>query len=247
MTNSIPIPDESQRKAAKVVGFCYLFAMATGILGETYVRGRLIDYENAALTAQNIMAHKTLFRLGIGAELLTFMSDIALITSLYIILAPVHRYLALLATFLRLVAEAVCVMMAAHSFDVLRILGSGDYLQAFEADQLAALARLSIGAHVSAFNVGFVFMGFGSMVFGYLWLKSNYVPKAWGYLGVFGSFLLMAGTFAILLVPSLAPKLGLIYMVPLFFFEVGMGLWLLLKGLRAAPIIEPARAGFRTT
>src|SRR4030095_2485347 len=112
------VPDESQRRAAKVVGFCYLFAMVTGIFGESYVRGTLIDYENAAITAQNIMAHKTLFRLGIGAELLTFMSDVVLIASLYVILVPINRYLAVIATFLRLVAEAVCLMMAAHSFDV---------------------------------------------------------------------------------------------------------------------------------
>ena len=40
--------DESQRKAARVVGFTYLFAMATAVFAEMYVRGRLIVPDNAA-------------------------------------------------------------------------------------------------------------------------------------------------------------------------------------------------------
>src|SRR6266511_6039761 len=48
--------DESQRKAARVVGFSYLFAMATAVFAELYVRGRLIVPEDAAETARNIMA-----------------------------------------------------------------------------------------------------------------------------------------------------------------------------------------------
>jgi hypothetical protein len=229
--------DESQRKAARVVGFAYLFAMATAIFAEAYVRGSLIVADNAVATAQNIMAHKLLFRLGIVSELVTFATDVTLITALYVILAPINRHLALLAAFFRLVAETVAVMMAAHSFDVLRILGGAEYLRVFEADRLAALARLSIGAHGSTFNVAFVFLGLGSTVFGYLWLKSKYVPKALAVLGIVASFLLAAGTLAILIVPSLQTILYPAYLVPMFFFEVGMGVWLLVKGLRPSEAI----------
>jgi hypothetical protein len=69
-------------------------------------------------------------------------------------------------------------------------------------------------------------------VFAYLWLKSGYVPKALPVLGGFASILLAAGTLAFLLVPGLQTILFPVYMVPMFFFEVGMGFWLLVKGLR---------------
>lgn len=229
MTHSI---DESQRAAAKVVGAAYLVAMATSIFGEVYVRGSLIDYNNAALTAQNIIAHRTLFRVGIASELITYATDVALITALYVILAPVNRSLALFAVFVRLLAETVCVLMAASSFDVLRILSGADYTRAFDAAQLAALARHSLGAHGALYNVGFVFVGLGSTVFGYLWLKSRYVPKSIGVLGIVASFLLGFVTFTILIFPGLQAKLYPAYMVPMFFFEVGIGIWLLTKGLR---------------
>src|SRR5882762_9874697 len=49
--------DESQRKAATVVGFSYLFALPPAIFAEFYVLGRLIVSNNAVDTARNIMAH----------------------------------------------------------------------------------------------------------------------------------------------------------------------------------------------
>jgi hypothetical protein len=50
-------------------------------------------------------------------------------------------------------------------------------------------------------------------------------------LAIVGSSMLSAGALAILVVPSLV-VLYPIYMMPLFFFEVGGGFWLLSKGLR---------------
>ena len=63
--------DESQRKAARVVGFTYLFALALAVFAESYVPAHLIIYDNAAETARNIMAHERLFRLGIASDLST--------------------------------------------------------------------------------------------------------------------------------------------------------------------------------
>jgi len=231
--------DDSQRKAAKVVGVAYLFAMATAIFAESLVRGRLISFDNVALTAQNIQAHQQLFRLGIGSDLLTFTTDVALIWALYVILAPVNRHLALLAAFFRMIETSVAAMMTVYSVDVLRILSGADYLGAFQADQVAALARLAIGAHGAAYNTAFVFLGLGSTVFGYLWLKSSYVPKALAVLGVVASALLGVGTFAGLVFPGVRSVLYPAYMVPMFFFEVGMGLWLLVRGLRPPAVGGP--------
>jgi hypothetical protein len=227
--------DDSQRTAATVVGVAYLFAMAAAMFSEGYVRSTLVVGDSAVATAQNIIAHGFLFRAGIAMELLTFVSDTTLITALYVILAPVNRHLALYAAFLRMAAVSAAVVNAGHSFEVLRILSGAQYLQVFDADRLAVLARLSIGSHATLYNIVFVFLGLGSTVFGCLWLESRYVPKALAWLGIVASFLLAAGTFAILVVPDLQTILFPAYMVPMFFFEVGMGMWLLVKGLPRSP------------
>ena len=92
--------DQSQRKAAKVVGFSYLFALPPAIFAEFYVLGRLLVYNNAVDTARNIMAHERLFRLGIASNLTVFAIDIVLITALYVVLKSVNQHLALLAAYL---------------------------------------------------------------------------------------------------------------------------------------------------
>ncbi len=53
--------DESQRKAARVAGFTYLFTMAIVVFANFAIHGRLIVAGNAAETARNIMAHDDYF------------------------------------------------------------------------------------------------------------------------------------------------------------------------------------------
>lgn len=233
----------SQVAAARVIGCSYLIAMATSIFGEVFVRGSLIDYGNAAVTAERIMANTRLFRIGIVSELVTYGVDVALIAALYVLLSPVNRGLALFALLSRLLAESVCVLMAAGGFDVLRILGNAEHTRAFDPDELAALARHFLGAHGALYNVGFVFVGAGSAVFAYLWIKSRYVPKYLGVLGLIGSCLLGAVTLLILVFPDLQGRLYPAYMVPMFFFEVGIGIWLLVKGPRLVVPEETRPAG----
>jgi hypothetical protein len=222
----------SQRRAAFVVGVSYLVAMAVSMLGEGYIRGTIAVPGDAAITAQNLMANRGLFRLAIATELLTSFCDVALVAGLYIILAPVDRALALFAAAFRIVASSVSAVMAANSFDTLRILAGTDYLNAFTTDQLAALARLTMGNHGASYSVVFIFLGIGSTMFGVLWYRSALVPRVFGVLGIVGSASLAIGTFATLMAPGLRGVIYPFYMLPLLFCEVGLGVWLVTKGLR---------------
>lgn len=233
MTVAIGTIDESQRKAAKVVGFAYLFALPPAIFAEFYVRGQLIASDDAAQTAQNILTHERLFRLGTASNLTVFALDVVLIMALYAVLMPVGRSLALLATGWGLVETAILVVVTLSDFDVLRILGGASYLQAFETNQLQALARLSIGAHGSVYNVGLVLAGLRSTAFCFLWLKSRLIPRALAAWGVFASLLMGACAFSFIIFPELAQVVPVeIYGAPIFLFELTIGFWLLLRGLR---------------
>jgi len=86
----------------------------------------------------------------------------------------------------------------------LRILSGADYLHAFEANQLQALARLSVGAHGAAYNVGLVLAGLRSTAFCYLWFESRFIPRALAAWGMFGSFLMGACAFSFIIFPELA-------------------------------------------
>jgi hypothetical protein len=229
--------NESQRRAARVVGLAYLVALIPANFAELYVPLKLFVYDNAAETARNVMAHERLFRLGIAANLTLFATDIVLLTALYVVLEPVNRSLALLAAFFRLIETASLVIVAMNDFQVLRVLSGAEYLRGLEADRLQALARLSIDAHGDGYTVALVFFGIGSAVFCHLWLRSRYIPGALAGWGVLSSWLVAACSLAIIVFPDLSERLIPGYFVPIFVFEVAMGSWLLIKGLRpTAPI-----------
>ena len=241
--------DKSQRKAARVVGFAYLFALPPAIFAEFYVRAHLIAVGDAAQTARNITANERLFRLGTASNLTVFAINVVLIIALYVVLMPVNRSLALLATGWGMIETATLVFVTLRDFEVLRILSGADYLQAFEASRLQALARLSLSAHADAYNVGLVLAGLRSTTFCYLWFKSRLIPTALAAWGMVASFLMGACAFSFIIFPELAKVIPVaIYGAPIFFFELTMGFWLLLKGLPpsgAAPdkVNGPAQAG----
>jgi hypothetical protein len=220
-----------RRLAAKAVGLLYLIQMATGVFGQ-YVRDQLIVRGDAAKTAQNIINAERLFRLSIAGDLITYILVIGLIWALYILLRPVDKNLALLGVLLRLVENAILCVATVNSLVVLRLLSGADYLTTFPANQLHSLATLALSAQGVAMSVGFILLGLGSTVFAYLFLKSRYVPKTLAFFGIFSSLVLAVVTLGIMVFPALA-GLGLTYMLPMGIYEIGLGLWLLFKGIAA--------------
>jgi uncharacterized protein DUF4386 len=236
--------DEIQRRWARVVGFSYIFALAPAVFAEFYVSGRLVS-DNTLVTAQNIVAHERVFRLGIASNLLVFATDVVLVTALYVVLERVNRRLALLATFFRLIETTILIVAVLNDFYVLRLLSGASYLTPVRSEALAALARVSIGAHGSTYNVALLLFGFGSPVFCYLWLRSGYIPKPLAVWGLLASVWIGMCAFTFVVFPELTKAISVAYYGgPIFLFELSIGLWLLLKGIRQRTLIghgeEPA-------
>lgn len=226
--------EPAQRAAAKIVGFLYLFTNATAIFAFS-VRGKLIAPRDVAQTATNIEASERLFRTGIAAEMLTIVGVLVLLWGLYVILKPIDRNVVWLATFLRLAENFVLAVITLSEFAALRLLGGADYLRAFDARQLQGLAYTLIRVYGDGFSIGFLFLGLGSAVFSYLWLKSRYIPRWLAILGIFGSSVMALLSLAIVVFPGLA-ALGLTYMLPMGLYEFGLGFWLLFKGIQAPAV-----------
>jgi hypothetical protein len=229
--------EPDQRTAARVAGFLYLAQMATAVFGESFVRGRLLVAGDATQTASNIVQAERLFRLSIAGDLVTYAAVIVLTWALYVVVRPVNRNLALLAVLFRIAEVAILCVATVNSLVALRLLSGAEYLKTFEAGQLHSLARLVLSAQGIAMNIGFIPLGLGSAVFAYLLLKSRYVPRALAGWGIFASLVLAIVTWAIIVFPGIGEVMGLAYMAPMGIYEVGLGLWLLVRGIR-----EPAVA-----
>jgi hypothetical protein len=209
-----------------------LFALLPAIFAEFYVSGKLVSGD-AIATAQNIIAHERLFRLGIASNLLVFAADVLLIAALYIVLERVNRRLALLATFFRLIETTILIVATLNDFYVLRLLSGASYLTIVGPDALAALARVSIGAHGSAYGVGLLLFGFGSSVFCYLWLRSGYIPKVLAVWGLVASAWIGICAFVFVVFPELQRVITIgYYGGPIFLFELIIGSWLVIKSVR---------------
>lgn len=156
--------DTSQRKAAKVAGLVGLLTMAAVVFANFGVLERLIVHGNVAETARNIMTNERLFRAAIACQLIYSTGLVVLLAALYVIFRPVSRGLALLAALLRLVYALAWILMTLRLFEVLRFLSSAAYLRAFQAEQLQALAELSLRACFDGYYVGLLFYASASTV-----------------------------------------------------------------------------------
>lgn len=229
-TSASTIAPATQR-LAKLVGFLYVAQMALAIFGDSFVRRSLI-VPDAAQTAANILANERLFRVSIITDLLIYATVVVLFWGIYVILKPVNRDLALLGAFLRIVENAILAMTTLTALIALRLLSGAGYLRAVPLEELQVHARVFLAAYGSGLFIGFIFLGLGTAVFSYVWLKSGYIPRPLAWLGIIGSLLLSLGTAAIIIFPPLG-AMGLAHMLPLGLFEVGLGFWLMFKGLRA--------------
>ena len=223
--------EREQRTAAKLAGVLYLLQMATGVFGY-WAKGQVTS-PDAAQTAANLATSERLFRIGVVADLLTAVIVIGLVVALYVVLKPVNRSVALLAAFWRLAENAIGGLATLNAFLALRLLSGAGYLKEIDPPQLQALARLFLGAQGQGLSIAFVFLGLGSAAFSYLWFQSRYVPRPLAAWGIFSALLLSLVTLTILVFPPLGSVLKLTYMAPMGIYEVGLGIWLLVKGLRA--------------
>ena len=229
--------DESQRTAARVAGFAYLFTFAIVVFANFGIHDRLNVVGNAAGTAQKILANERLFRIGIACDILYCAGLVVLITALYVILKPVGRGLALLSTFWKLVYALAWIIMTLQFFDALRLVHGGDYLRAFETDRLQALAKLYLSARFDRYYGGLLFYSLGATLSSYLFLKSRYIPSLLATTGVISCAWCAFCTFVFLIFPDFTDLVNLWWFdTPMGLFEIATSLWLLFKGLSPSPL-----------
>jgi Domain of unknown function (DUF4386) len=225
--------DNSQRTAAKVAGCCGLLTFAIVVFGNYVLLNPLYVPDNAAVTAQNVMAHQTQFRVALICFITYGIGAIVLLTALYVVLAPVNRGLALAGALFRLVFAMLWLIAPLNSLAALRLLGDASYLKVFEPDRLQALARVQLAGSFDDYYVGLPFFGLAATVCAWLWWKSNYIPKGLALFGVIASAWCVLCAFIFLIFPHFNKIVNdYIFDSPMALFELIVSFWLLLKGLR---------------
>ncbi len=145
---------------ARITGVVYLFYFLTAVCGEFFLKGLVVDGD-AAATANNILTHQPLFRLGLATGLIATACYIAVTALFYDLFKPVNRSVSLLAAFFSLVGCAILAFASLFRIAPLVILGGrgGQYLSVFNVEQLRALASLFLELYGQCVNICFVFFG----------------------------------------------------------------------------------------
>lgn len=221
----------SPQVISRIGGVLYLIIIVIGLVGEAFVRGKIVVAGDAAATAANMKSLESLWRFGIAAELVLLICAVALTPIFYALLRPVSRDLALLAVLFNLVSIAVEANAALDLVQALFPLGHAGYLQAFAPEQLHAMVSLACKAHSYGFGVALIFFGCACLVLGYLIFRSEYFPKAIGVLMQVAGACYLVDSFALILAPALANRLFPAILLPPFVGEASLCVWLLVKGV----------------
>lgn len=224
--------DGSQRKAARIAGIAYLLSFVIVVSVNFGIFARLIVGADPAQSARNILAHETLFRVGLAGDALYCIAVLCVTAALYVVLEPVDQTLALLAALGRLVQGFTWLLVTVNLFTALRLLSRAEYARVFPPDQLPALAQLYLSGF-DQYYVGLLFWSLAATVGAYLWLKSGYVPGALAAFGILASAWCAACTLGLFLSPDFPTLVNLWWFdTPMALFEISLSFLLLFRGLR---------------
>jgi hypothetical protein len=221
-------------KAARIAGAVYLSLVLTAPFSLLYVPTKLIVRGNATATANNILTHEILFRLGIVGDLFGSVIFICLGLALYRLLSSVNKTWARAMVALVLVSATIGFMNVLNNIAALTLFRGADFLSVLEKPQRDALAYLFIRLHNQGEFMNEIFWGLWLFPFGLLVYRSGFLPR---FLGV---WLILAcfGWLALSLIALLSSPSSSYYDTafriaqPLLFAELAIMLWLLIKGAK---------------
>ena len=224
----------SNKRTARIAGLLYLIVVLTGIFSLMYVPSKLIVWDDASTTVNNIMTSETLFRLGIVSSLTSYTFFLFVPLVLYKLLKPVNETFASLMVILALVSATLSFVPIVHKFDILSLFGSADYLKVFGTDQLQAQVMLSLASYSSGTRIAMIFWGLWLFPFGYLVFKSKILPKFLGIFLMLGCFGYIIEVFGRSLFPEYYREMGISTFItlPAAIGEIGICLWLLILGAK---------------
>lgn len=215
-------------------GFLYLILLVLGPFSLLYVPGKLIVPGDAATTARNILASESLFRLSIVAGLAASIAFVFLARSLYRLLSSVNRAQASLMATLVYMSVAIGFALTVTDLAVLTVLRSTDLLAPFTQAQREALASFFVRLGTQGVLLSEVFWGLWLLPFGWLVMRSGFLPRILGVLLLVNGVAYVVASFIGLLFPDYMGVIRRMLLVPEL-GELWIILWLVIIGAKPRP------------
>lgn len=223
------------RKTALIAGGLYLLTFASSIPAVPLLDPVL---NNANYIISSGADNRVLF-----ACLLDFTNALAAIgtaVALFPVVKRQNESLALGFVTTRLFEAAVIVIGIVSLLSIVTLRQPG--ATGAEADSLVVAGQSLVAVRDWTMLLGPGFMAaMNALMIGTLMYKSGLVPRIIPTVGLIGAPLLLASSIATLFgaFGQFSP-VAMILVAPIFFWELSLGVWLVVKGFKPAPIIEHA-------
>jgi hypothetical protein len=239
LSSNVQIP---RKPLARITGGLYLAFILALTLADTFGHVGVGDVD---LAHEVLATDPARFAVGLTFAMLSAFLFVLAAWGLYVLLRPVNRELALL--FLLLNAIGVAIQMASYIPLILAMLATdaSGFAVAFSQPQIESLQRLSFDVQKLSFVTAQLFFATWLFPLGYLVYRSGFLPRLLGVLLILDGFAVCLWFLQGLLLPDdsalVMPGLALSFIA-----EAGLGLWLLLKGVKDVgdepALAEPARS-----
>jgi hypothetical protein len=210
---------------ARIAGVTFLAYIAAGIT-DMLLKARATAGMDVAGRLASLAQHSSEVRYSVLLGMVQVFCALVLAVTLYAITRDEDRELAMLGMLCR-VAEGLI-----GAFSVPETLALFWLATATGADAPDRAAAHALAAYLMRGGVAFTatFFAVGSTLFAWLLLRGRMIPAPLGWIGVLASLLLVI-CLPLQLVGLLRGPLVQWMWLPMFFFEVPLALWFLIKGV----------------
>jgi len=218
---------KSSNNTPRFLGAAFLLQAVASLVWTQLLLSLIVPGDISA-SMTNIANNPLQMRASIVLTMITAIGVAILGALLYVVLRKENRIIALIALVLYLLEASILAVSRIPLYSLLRISQESvmaeqpAYIQTL-GNLLYELADFGDWLHMLPFALG-------AIMFYYLFFKSRYIPRVLSLWGLIAASLALIGTLSVLLgydIPMLVFYLNL----P---FELTIGVWLLVKGIREA-------------
>jgi hypothetical protein len=216
-------PDES---TPRLLGAAFLLQAVASLVSGLFLLQPLMVPGNIAASMANIANNPLQMRAAIVGEMVTAIGIVMLGALLFVTLKKQNMNVALVALGLYVIEAGLLAASRIPAFSLLRV--SQESVVAGHPAYLQTLGNLFYESQDFGYSLHMLPFALGATLFYYLFFKSGFLPRVLSIWGLIAAPLALIG----ILVALLGYDVPIVVFLPNLPFELTMGVWLMVKGIK---------------
>ena len=217
---------KNSSKWSRLAGQLGLAIFLCAVFSEGYVKGSILDPDDAANTVANVKASVPLLNSALFAEGGVILFEIGYMTLLFLLLRHVRPTIANIAFAFRLITIGFLTLNWFHSMDLLQLAHGS-------AGDLSDSIITSLSDHAHIYQVALVTMGPHLLLLGWIVKKAHFAPNWIGNLLMLAGIAYLINSVTYFFAPPINEAFGILFFLPAAIGELSLSFWLLFKGIRS--------------